>query len=174
MGSDGIYRVVGPHPTMPDEDVPYVPAVWPRYGSPLRVIVLGADVRAVPVHWTDGRTRPCWAPNHCGACNVKKRRYVQYHLACWETEKGREVMLCLTAQAAASLLNLATEHGQLRGLDVVIYRTRGRTHSHVEYEFLAAYGPEHHLRAPFDLEPQLQRLFNVEIVPQASRDKGEK
>lgn len=172
MGSDA-WEVRGPLPRGGPEDDFFAPARWPRYGHPLRVIILGKEVIAVPTHWRDGRSVACFSPGPCPGCPGNRKRRAQYHVAAWSCEEGICVVLVLGVQAAARLLNLASERGQLRGLEIVLHKIRQRNRAGTEVDVIGAHDPEGKLRQPFPLVPQLCRIFGVEVLPRFNLDKGD-
>lgn len=171
--ADESWMVKGPTPREdPDGDF-FAPARWPRYGHPLRVIILGREVVAVPTHWRDGRSVACLSPAPCPGCGGNKKRRPQYHFAAWSIEEGLCVVLVLGSQAAARLLSIASERHQLRGLELVLHKLRMRNRAGTEIDFIARWGDEQKLRQSFPLEPQLRRLFGVEVLPRFNLDKGD-
>lgn len=174
MAEGEAWEVHGPMPREAPDDGFFAPSVWPRYGHPLRVIVLGTEVVAVPVHWAGGRTVPCGAPDPCFYCGGNRKRRPQYNLAAWDRDRGLCVVLVLGSQGAARLLNLASAHGQLRGLEVVIHKLRERNRGGVDVDLVAIHPPDGALRAAFAVEPQLRRLFGVEVLPSYSDKEGGK
>lgn len=172
MGAERPWRLQGPDPRGPDPAGAWRPCIWPKYGNPLRVVVLGFEVVVVPTHWDGRRNAACLAPEACAGCAARRQRKPQYHVPVWDCKDGVESILILNSAGAAALLSAATARGQLRGLEVVLHRVKHAKSETVEVEVLAAFDPDGALKPPFHVEPMLRRLFNVDVLPTYGEEEG--
>jgi hypothetical protein len=132
----------------------------PKWGIPIRMVILSDSCVGVWTHHYDKRTRPCMGKQ--GRCEGHDRnipaRWKGY-LAALEPTHGRLYLAELTHGCVQQCPALYSEESSLRGMLILLERTAKAPNSKVFVELTAPKVSSVNLTAAFDVRAALHRIW---------------
>lgn len=127
-----------------------------------RAIIFTNEMLALPVHFWQGVTTPCFQPAHCDPCELgREYRWKAWH-GVWNSKTGQVRILELTARANKCIEDLANKHGTTRGIEIQAHRVGGRENGRIVIDCRTISLSGFDLPDNIDLRPILCNIWGID------------